>query len=326
MRNWKRALTASALIAVVWTGQAVAKDKASPAKPKGFAVGFSSYVALPPATPSTIAESRTLREKDVVLSMPVAWEDRAIVPAGFRVRVAGADWDIKSDAKLTRAITASGGDLASLPEGAITYCGESFRKDGALTATLLTLGLSSLTSQLSSWLQVCAVDSDADGRFDKGFLVGTKRAEDRRLVDVEPVAYTVTRNEPIPNSRLDIVYYDGGGLNSENFEFHLFLEGEKQKLGGLTFRDNLPPVEIKEDRKAAKAREAVTPSSLQWYFPVKKKKLPQRFTVGNAAFTVTAVDSVAKTAAITVDKDPTAFPFALWHQGTTIYIYYYYPG
>ena len=326
MGNWKRAMTAAALAGVMWAGQAAAQGKPPAAKPKGFAVEFSSYVALPPESPSKIAESRTVREKDVILSMPIAWEDRATVPAGFRVRVAGADWDIKSDARLTRAISVSGGDLAALPDGAITYCGEMFRKNGAVAATLLTLGLSDLTSQLSSWLQVCAVDSDADGRFDKGFLVGTKRAEDRRLVEVEPVAYTVIRNDPVPDSRLDVVYYDGGGLNSENFEFHLFLEGKKQQFAGLTFRDNLPPAGAEEDRKVAKAREAVTPSRLQWYFPVKKKKLPQRFTVGNAVFTVTAIDGVAKTAEVAVDKDPTVFPFALWYQGTPIYIYYYYPG
>lgn len=321
-----RSILFAVLGAALLVAPAAAQTKAKPAKVRGFSVGLAGYATLALPVPSQLATPKPYREKDVLLSMPVAWQDRATAPADIKVKVAGYDWTIKAGDQLTRATFLSGGNLESLSKDAVVYCGDSFKKKGGVEAHLLTLGLSSLGSRLSNWLQVCAVDSDVDGQFDQGFLVGTKKAPDRTLVPVEPVPYTAVKLEPIPDSHLDVVYYDGGALHGANFELHLFVNGTRMALGGIGFPDNSAPPEILKDKASLKKWEAETPSSLGWFFPIRSKQIPQKFTVGNAQFTVHAIDKLARTATITLDKDPTGFPFNNWVQPTTYYIYVYIPG
>lgn len=321
MRNHLWLAAAAALVAV----PAAAQQKAAP-KVQPFMVNLTSYAALAPATPFEKDVPKAYREKDVLFALPVVWEDRVVADREIKVKVAGVDWTIKQGDILTRARSATGGNLATLPDKTPIYCGEYFNKKGGIEAHLLTLGLSSLGSRLSNWLQTCVVDSDSDGSFDQGFLVGTKKAPDRTLVPIEPVAYAPKRLEPIADARLEVVYYDGGPLIAPNFELHLFTEGKRVAFGGLGFPNNEPPADLYKDKAAYKKWQEETPSSLGWFFSIKSKKIPQTFTVGDARFTVRSIDKVAKTATITLDRDTTGFPISTWTAAAApIYVYVYIP-
>lgn len=326
-----RTTICAALAAASFIVPAAARDRDDPAaakaaKVRGFSIGLTGYATLPLAKPSELGAPRPYREKDVVFSMPLAWEDRTAAEAEIKVPVAGFDWTIKQGDMLTRARIAEGGNLDTLPKGAVTYCGESFKKKGGIAAHLLTLGLSSIGSRLSNWLQLCVVDSDVDGKFDQGFLVGTKKAPDRVLVPITPVAYTPRKLEPIPDGRFDVVYYDGGAFTGPNFELHLFGPGgTRQALSVVGFPNNAAPDDVLKDKAARAKWEAETPSSLNWFFTVKSKQIPQAFTVGDARFTVQAIDKVNKTATISLDRDPQGFPISTWLQPQITYIYVYIP-
>ena len=83
----------------------------------------------------------------------------------------------------------------------------------------LTLGLSQLGARLAKETRLCLIDSDSNGDFDKAFLVGLKKKEDRFVVDMAPVPYTSHINAPMgENSYMEVVFYDGGMLNGANFQ------------------------------------------------------------------------------------------------------------
>ena len=58
----------------------------------------------------------------------------------------------------------------------------------------------------------CFVDADGDSRLESAFLVGTKWAQDRVIVPIEPVAYREVRDIPLPDSWAWITFEKGALL------------------------------------------------------------------------------------------------------------------
>lgn len=326
--TWQMAARAAAALALALAGitaapaaaPAAAAPAAAPAKVEAFRVLLTGMETLPapeapPVTP------RVLKEKDLVFVLPVAMEAQARLAADVKVPLGGYDWPVRQAEDLTLAASWSGGDLAGLAKDAVVYCAPPFSKKGGIEATLLTLGLANIASRFSTWLQLCLVDEDRDSRFEKAFMIGTKKAPDRITVPIEPVAYTASAHVPIPDSRFEVMVFDGGPMIAPNFELHVFLRGTKVDIGGIVFPANLAPPEVMKDKAARKAWEKDRPSQLSWTFPVKAAELPRAYVVGDAAFRVTALDPVGKTMTVALDRASAGFPFAVTYRPQTIYIY-----
>jgi hypothetical protein len=175
-------------IAIVWAGAASmvhAQGAVAPSRPKPFEVLMTGLAALPQEPPDQ-GVAKACQDGDVVYSMPVAHENRAIATAPIKFRVGGVDWTIPEKTELVRASEATGGDLASLPTSAVIYCGEEFKRSAESVAFVASLGLSGFVTRFSLWLQLCVVDTDLDGKFDKAFLSGAKSPSDLSLVDLTP--------------------------------------------------------------------------------------------------------------------------------------------
>jgi hypothetical protein len=274
-----------------------------------FFVKLTTFAALPPATPSLVGEERVVAEDKLIASMPLGWEDTATTDQAVVVRVGDIDWPVRPGQRMRRVAEMDGGDLATLPPGAITYCGGQFASKQALETARMTLGISTLVSRFDLILQVCAVDTDADGRFDKGFLVGARTNEYRKLMPLaEPVAYRVAKGVPISGGWLQLIYKSHTAISPAFVRLQLTAEGQISVFGTFTFPDNGPPVGVKETNAQRKAREAATPKTIETNIGLPEKKLPLTFTVGNARYTVRSIDRQARTAVFVTEKDQTFFP------------------
>lgn len=286
-----RKLLCLAAIALLPAGPAAAQ------RSSGFEL--TSYVTLPLATPSVLGVPKLYREKDVLFSIPVGVEDEASLQAPIQIRVAGVLWSLPQGAPLNR-LRETGSDAARLLARTQTYCAGRYRKKGGAVADRTSFNRASLQGRLESVLQLCLMDRDDDGRFDHGFLVGATKPADQVPVAMEPAAYSVQRLAPIPDSYMKIVYFDGGMLDGPNFDLQLYVRGKWVGQNGFEFPAN-------------RGRRGAGPSVLPRPLAIDlKKPLPQSFIVGDATFTVTALDKVGKTVTVTLDRDPSGFPIQTW--------------
>jgi hypothetical protein len=285
-----------------------------------FVVTLTTFAALPPATPSITGEERVVADGHLVASMPLGWEDTATTARPVVIKVGGIDWPVRPGQRMRRVAEMDGGDLATLPAGAVVYCGGTFASKQALETARKTLGISTLVSRFDLILQVCAVDADADGRFDKGFLVGARTNEYRKLAPLdEPIAYEVAKGVPISHGWMQLVYNAQTAISPAFVRLQLAVEGQVSSYGTYTFPDNGPPVGVKETGAERRAREAAAPKRIDTNIGLPERNLPLTFTVGNARFTARSVDKQAKTAVFVTEKDQTFFPVRFLATPSRIY-------
>ena len=281
---------------------------AAPAGPKPFTALTTGMVMLAPENPGVVGTERTMRENDEIFRARLGWFASATIAAGVTAHIADADWAIPQTALLQRAIVFAGGDLADQPRGSIVYCDTP--KAGLAKGLLngITLGLSQLAARFAKETQLCVMDSDANGDFDRAFLVGLKKPEDRKTVTITPVGYTTASDRPVDgDSYVHVRYLDGGLLSGPSLAMDARVGGVAQGLAGITMRAG-----------AAQSLPVFVPASQS----VKLKKLPQSMRFGAAALTVTAVDPVAKTATVRLDSNFAWTPVRFRYPVQTIYIYY----
>lgn len=280
----------------------------APAGAKPFLVGLTGMVMLPPEKPNEIGSEWTIKEHDVVFKTRLGWFQSASAEKDISVNIAGLVWTIPKGTLIQRAYRASGGDLAEIKQAAV-YC-DVVRNDatkGMLNA--LTLGLSQIGKRVEKQSQLCVLDSNEDGMFDKAFLVGLKKPEDRFVVDIPHVTYQSFANKPLgEDSYIQVTYYDGGMLSGPNFGLGVWVNG--QKLGIQAVRMALPI-----GNRALPIQVPVSSS-------IKLKELPQTIRFGMASITVTGFDATAKTANIAYKSEWRWAPIGLVYPPQTIYIYY----
>jgi hypothetical protein len=178
---------------------------------------------MPPQVARQAGEERSVVPGDVVLTAPLGWLSAAILSQPVEVEIAGARESFGAGAMLLHALEARGGDLAQLPAAVRTYCGEERLSSARVAASALALGVSDLATRLRRNTRFCLVDSDKDDRFDRAFLVGTRRDEDRRMVTIAPTPLEIRINHPLgEGDRLEVMYGEAGLLNNPHMRLHLY--------------------------------------------------------------------------------------------------------
>jgi len=299
-------------IGLLATATLAAVGGGSTASAQGFVTQFrveaEQYAALPPSRPSAVGTPRVYSGNAIVLSMPVGWADAATASAPVTVRIANADWTIPAGEALVRATKATGGDLDTLRPDAIIYCSVQTEAKALLRDHIASTGSSTVLGDFAAWVRICAVDSNADGRFDKGFVAGAWYPAYIKTVPVAEAAYVQIKGMPIPGASLDILYFAPRLYGPPMLALDFLPPSGIRQPGFFRFPDNLAPPGAKESYAAEKEREAKTPPMMNVILPV-PRTLPRTFTIGNAQLTVLSTDREAKTTVISVDRDPTFFRF-----------------
>lgn len=288
---------------------AEAAEKAKPVKVPDFNVVLTGYVVKPSGKSHPIGESLSLKEGDMVLSGDIFWFNVARASEPIAIRAVDTDFTIPANTTLRLAARALGGDLASLPAEAITYCEDFRHNQGKALVQLATGGIASLGARLRSDTQTCVIDTDRDGKFDKAFINGAKKGEDRHTVEIAPVAYRDTMFDPVAgDTRLEVRFYDGGMLSGPNFQLNLRLNGSNASFAALHFfrLDGGPVV------------RARVPIAMGF----SAKKVPMQLNFGSGAIEVTGYDKATKTGTASVVRDFSLNGFIIEPLPTYIYIYY----
>jgi len=277
---------------------------AAPAQAGQYRVGLAGMVILPAEAPNAAGSERRLMPGDTVMRAPLGWFHTAAIAEDVTVEIAGVSETITPLSQLWAVISRRGGDLSSLAEGAPIFCGELRTNAVAAVASSLTLGLSSVATRVARQRRFCLVDSDSDGRFDRAFLVGAKRAPDQIMVPITPVAYREARNVPIgEGNHIEIGYSGGGLLGSANFPVGFYVGGVRQPIDLMLTGDGRGIV-----------RTSAAPN-------FRSRRIPMAVTIGSAQVTVLAFDSQSKGATIRYDRDFQWTPVSVSYRPQTIYVY-----
>lgn len=278
--------------------------------PQKFDVTLTGLVVEPDGKSLPVGEEREVKEHDVIAQGKLSWFATAKLDAPVTVHAVDTDFPVAKETTLRLAASATGGDLATLGRGAITYCDELRTDRLKALGQLATLGLSALGSRLAKETQVCLVDGDANGDFEKGFIVGTKKAPDRHMVDVTPVKYTVTRFDPVAgDSYLQVRFYDGGMLSGPSLGLVLRINGGNVGFAALHM--------FELNRFGLAGRMRVPP-----YQGFKEKKLPLLLGFGPTRIRVLAFDKARKVGTVKLERDWTRSGFVIQYPPQVVYIYY----
>lgn len=275
---------------------------AAPAQAGQYRVEVSSMVILPSEEPHAPGSERDVVPNDILMRAPLGWAQAATIRQDVALEIAGLRETIPSGAFLYGAASARGGDLASLGSEARIYCGEQRVNAIGALAGVATFGLTNLGTRVARQRRFCLVDADADGRFDRAFLVGAKRGPDQHMVEIAPVPYEAGRNLPIGPGSFVQVRYGAGGLLGNPLIFIDFYSGNAQQ--------GIDSLYTGEGRAAVRTRAATA-----------FRTTPRPFAIGPAQFTVLTVNRETKAARIRYDRDFTVTPVTVGYRPQTIYVY-----
>lgn len=305
----KTITAAFAALGLALSQPAIAAEKPKPVKVPDFNVVLTGYVVKPSGKTPAVGEVMELKEGDVILSGDVFWFNVAHASEPIAIHAVDSDFTIAANATLRLAARATGGDLDNLPGTALTYCEDFRHNQGKALIQLATGGIASLGARLRSDTQTCVIDSDRDGKFDRAFINGAKKNEDRHSVEITPVAYRDTMFEPVGgDTKLEVRFFDGGMLSGPNFQLSLRLKGSNASYAALHF--------FPLDRRASV--RARVPNAQG--FSLNKLPLPMNF--GSGAVQVLFYDKATKTASASVVRDFSLNGFIIEPLPTYIYIYY----
>lgn len=274
----------------------------SPAAAAKYQVTVSGMVILPPEAPHASGLERTVTPGEIVMRAPLGWENAALVNQEIGLDIAGIRETIVPGAYLYGTTSARGGDLATLGSGARIYCGEVRVNAIGAAMGVATFGLTNIGTRVARLRRFCLVDADADGRFERAFLEGTKRSEDQHMVEIAPVPYEAARNRPIGPGNFIQVRYAAGGLIGTSQVFVDFYAGNVlQPVESIYTGGGRSPV---RNRAATAFRTA-----------------PRQFAIGDARFTVLSIDPGTKAARIRYESDFALTPVSVGYRPQTIYVY-----
>lgn len=304
--KWGMAACALALAGcVLQAGPAVAADK----KNRPYDVTVTGYVVKPSGQSMPVGQDLQLREHDVVLKGDLAWFSATHLAAPVTVHALDLDFPIPAGATLRLAAGYQGGDLASLPKEARVFCEEPKHNTVKSLAFAATLGLSSLGSRLARDTRTCLVDSNGDATFDKGFIVGTKKADDRHMVDIEPIAYETKMLDPLPgDSRLEVEFLDGGALSGPGYRLNMIVDGKEEAFAALHFFPLTGAFMLRQRHQRVQG--------------LKLSKLPMGIAFGSARIDTSAFDPETKVATARIVRDFGVNGFVVEPLPQYIYIYY----
>jgi hypothetical protein len=274
-------------------------------KQRDYSISFGHFVLLPSLKPEQVSAAIEVKEGETIFKAPIAFDDYAINLDPFSIPVGGAQLMIPSQINLSLARGIEGGDSAAIPKNAVTFCSRSMHRSRDMLKRLKPDVQKDFKARFTDYISACFMDSDADRKFDKMFVVGAKMAEDRRIQPMAPIPYRVIKDAPlVGNSYLKLVYSGGDLLAGQNIDLHLFLNGLKLRYDRISFPAN-------PDMPDAR-----------WYMPFKADSFPVKVKVGSAALSVHSVSPEARTAKISIASDFTRTPFRVHDIGSTMNLYF----
>lgn len=287
-----------------------APAQAAAGDPKKFSVTLTGLVVEPDGKSLPVGTETEVKEHDVIVQGKLSWFATARLEAPAVVRAVDVDFKVAPETTLRLAAGASGGDLASLSRTAVTYCDELRTDRAKALGQLATLGLSTLGSRLSKETQICLVDSDGNQDFDKGFIVGIKKAPDLHMVEIQPVKYTTKRLDPLAGeSWLKVKFYDGGIMSGPSLGMELKINGATQGYAALHM--------FELGRLSLAGRMRAVPNQ-----GFKEKNLPKLVGFGPTRITVLSFDKARKVGKVRVERDWVPTGFVIQYPPQVIYVYY----
>jgi hypothetical protein len=275
---------------------------AGPAHAGQYRVEVSGVVILPSEEPHAAGTERNVAPGDILMRAPLGWADAATVREDVSLEIAGLRETIAAGSLLHGVTSARGGDLAGLPEGRRIYCGEQRVNAIGAVAGIATFGLTNIGSRVARVRRFCLADLDADGRFERAFLVGAKRAADQHMVEIAPVPYEAAANLPMgPGNFVQVRYGAGGLLGNPLIFVDYYLGNILQPIDALYTGDG---------RGAVRTRAATA-----------FRTTPRQFAIGPAQFAVLSFDRETKAARIRYERDFELTPVNVGYRAQTIYVY-----
>ncbi len=276
---------------------------------KPYTVSTTEMGILAAEQPVAIGTNQNIKENDVIFKAPLVWLISAKLENDVAIKIADLEWKVSKESLLQFSFDHFGGDISILSPKSNIFCDDWRRDQAKVLANSLTLGLSQLGARIAKDTRLCLVDEDLNNEFEKAFLVGLKKPEDRFMIKIDGVKYQAEENRRISDA--DYVYvkfYDGGILNGPGFEISIIKNGIPVQISSLKM---IGP----EGLNAAPVLVRATQN-------IKLKKLPFKITFGKAAITVTEFDAVSKIAKIQYDSDWEWSPIGIIYPTQYIYIYY----
>jgi hypothetical protein len=274
---------------------------AAPAHAGQYRVEVSGTVILPPEETHAAGLERAIVPGDIVMRAPLGWADAAAIRQDVSLEIAGLRETISSDSMLSGVTSARGGDLAGLPEGRRIYCGEQRVNAIGAVAGIATFGLTNIGSRVARVRRFCLADLDADGRFERAFLVGAKRAADQHMIEIAPVPYEAALNRPIGPGDFIQVRFGAGGLLGNPLIFIDYFHG-----------NILQPI---DSLYTGVGRDTVRTRAATAF-----RTTPRAFAIGPAQFTVLSFDRQTKAARIRYERDFSLTPVNVGFAPQTVYV------
>jgi len=267
---------------------AVCGAPAAQAQLKPYKVWLGGDELLAPLGGDWVGRERTIADGELLFRIPSASPKGAVPAAEVSLEIGGLTFSAPARVGLIAPETATGGDLATLPQGAQLYCQprEIGRRRKAPRVKIKGV----LRERFDEDTQLCLVDSDADSRFDKAFLQGTIIASDRRMFDIPPVPYAAVEHLRSDGNFVDVTFESGGLVAPPRFKTQLILGGNLIDHAWVDFED---------------------PVTRKWHaiWRFDSDALPQQLRIGAAVITVLAFDRSRGTVTVRYDRAFTATPF-----------------
>lgn len=274
---------------------------AAPAHAGQYRVEVSGIVILPSEETHAPGLERSIAPGDILMRAPLGWADAATISQDVSLEIAGLRETISSDAMLFGAASARGGDLAGLPEGRRIYCGEQRVNAVGAVAGIATFGLTNIGSRVARVRRFCLADVDSDGRFERAFLVGAKRAADQHMIEIAPVPYEAAVNRPIGPGNFIQVRFGAGGLLGNPLIFIDYFRG-----------NILQPI---DDLYTGEGRAMIRTRAATAF-----RTTPRGFAIGPAQFTMLSFDRQTKAARIRYERDFSLTPVNVGFAPQTVHV------
>ncbi len=267
-------------------------------------VTVSNFVVLPGIRGLAEGEIRDFGPAESIIDLPLAWPVVAHLEAKTEVVVHGLRFRYRPDVQLAKAVEAVGGDLATLPPGALIACwgdhewADLKRDNPELTAA-------QLATKVYSNPKPCLVDSDNDGSFDRAFFSEQKIAADRTSVAISPAPYRIVANEPAREWRLSLAIF--AEFMIETLQYYVFQQGAWYPLIQTDLPENAAPAAIRNDPAARKQWNRTHTTSVLGTVYFDSPSFPSTIEFGNGRLTLLKYDRKTKRITVRLDRMPQGF-------------------
>lgn len=258
--------------------------------PALFDIGPAATVLLELASPPKLGEEDILKEYDAALLGVLGFRSITMATKPVSVNIGGLEWTVARGTPLFMIRRFTGGELSALAPTAKVYCVPE--KDHAWKPKDVKLASAeekARKARFNKKTQLCLLDAEGDGNFEKAFLKGLKKAEDNVSVEIAPMSYSEVKNVAFPKgSYAAILFHHQNALHTPRFYAEIYDKGTRIYLAKL----EMPASADSADFISVPISQNVT-----------KSNLPQVMNFGPASFTILAIDSKAKTATIRREKN-----------------------